>query len=130
MRHLIVGTVLGVTGMLAACGFAEDQHLVGPYRLVATDTTEQMSLMYSLGDDVVIACVEDTVFAVGWNERHIVAKQHPKNDRAVTNYFYLDMKAESKPCAGVTGPLTAPEFESARAAQGLPAFDLVISALQ
>lgn len=79
---------------------------------------------YSLGSGVVFACIEPTVFAVGWNDRHLVATQHPENNRSVTSYFYLDMTRQPQhPCSRqVVGPLSEAEYDDARARLALPEF--------
>ena len=60
-----------------------------------------------------------------WDEYYIVAKQHPANNRAITNYFILDIPRDSKyadPAVSLIGPLSATEFEEKRVLLGLPAF--------
>jgi hypothetical protein len=113
--------------MLSGCnvGNAYNRHLVGPYRLIAIDVMEQMSVSYDLGDGSTVGRIDETVFAVGWNERFIVAKQHPKNDRKVTRFYILDMTGDSRnsdPSVCVTGPLTQDEFDSKRGSLKLPGF--------
>jgi len=63
--------------------------------------------------------IQEYVFAVGHNERFIIAKQHPFNngvlDTKTTNYFIIDM--EQNPYAGqegIYGPLSKPLFDSMR----------------
>jgi hypothetical protein len=70
----------------------------GDYVLIAIDTEAQMSL--KIDDvkhwEVFHEVVSATVYAVGANDRYIVAKQHPllddqtHFDRTVTNYFIVD----------------------------------------
>jgi hypothetical protein len=113
--------------LLSGCnvGDAYNRHLTGPYRLIAIDVMEQMSVSYDMGDGTTAGRIDETVFAVGWNEHFIVAKQHPKNDHKVTCFFILDMKRDSKyadPSECVTGPLTQVEFDTKRAALKLPDF--------
>jgi hypothetical protein len=112
-----------------------NEKLVGPYILIAVDTTQQMSVGYSLGNGGGIGRIEPVVFAVGWNDRYIVAKQHPKGDRSVTRFYYLDMaKDEKYPTGGqlsaVAGPLTGAQFAEAQVRLGLPDFKRVIKELE
>jgi hypothetical protein len=128
----VVVLLAAAVAVLRGCGFVHDEHLVGPYRLNAIDVDEQMSVCYDLGGDAV-GRIGETVFAVGWDDRYIVAKQHPKNDRRVTNYFYLDMSRDgptADPSRSVTGPLSAAEFNAKKAELGLPEFKRVIASLE
>ncbi len=119
---------------LTGCGFVYDEKLVGPYRLVAIDITEQMSVCYSAAaEESCIGRIEETVFSVGWNAQYIVAKQHPSNDKSVTNYFILDIakdRMNSDPSESVTGPLSEVEFKMQSASRRLPAFTKTIHELE
>ena len=130
---LTILLALAVVAVLSGCGFVHDEHLVGPYYLTAVDTTEQMSLGYAVEGESRVGRIDETVFAAGWNDRYIVAKQHPKNDRRVTNYFFLDMTRDSKyadPSASVTGPMTEAEFRAKKAELGLPDFRRTLRSLE
>ncbi len=122
------------TILLCGCSCdVHDERLIGPYRLSAIDVHEQMSIYYDLGDGSSIGRISETVFAVGWNEKYIVAKQHPNNDRRVTNYYYLEIARDSKyadPSASVTGPLSESEFKAKQVELGLPSFTRSIKSLE
>jgi len=135
--------LLALVGGMAAfgCGgFVHDEHLIGRYYLNAVDIPEQMSVSYALGNGNELGLIDETVFAVGWNDRYIVAKQHPANDRRVTNYYYLEMALDStllKPSndpnwqhKSVTGPLTEAVFLAKKAELRLPDFTRVIRSLE
>jgi len=131
LRALVIGVIF--VFHLAGCGFVHDEKIAGPYRLVAIDISEQMGVCYTLEKGDCIGRIPETVFSVGWNERFIVAKQHPSNNRSVTNYFILEMARDSKladPSASVTGPLSAAAFEERVASLGLPPFTKTIEALK
>lgn len=128
-----VTLILLLAVALAGCGYTYDEHLVGPYDLIAIDVPQQMSVYYNLGNGDGIGRINQTVFSVGWNNRYIVAKQHPDNDRKVTNFFYLDMTKDypdADPSVSVTGSLTEAQFERKRAELALPGFQLTIQSLQ
>ena len=85
---------------MAGCdwqGFVHDEVLVGPYRLVAIDIMEQMSLCLSWGDKG--DCVGDglpgpTIFQAGADSRYIVLARHPceltkRPDRSVTEFYVI-----------------------------------------
>ena len=119
--------------LVSGCGFVHDEHITGPYRLIAVDVDNQMSISYDLGDESAVGRINETVFAFGFDERFIVAKQHPNGDRSVTNFFYLDMTKDSNyadPTDSVTGPLTEKEFESEAKLLNLPKFSRILTALE
>jgi hypothetical protein len=127
----VIGAIVAI--YLAACGFVHDEKLTGPYRLVATDIPEQMSVCYTLESGDCIGRIPATIFSVGWNERYLVAMQHPSNNKAVTNYFILEMARDSKladPSVSVTGPLSAVAFEGKVVSLRLPPFTRTIEALK
>ena len=111
-----------VVFILGACGFNHDEQLVGPYRLVAADTSEQMAVCEGTGS-AVHCVIPATVFAVGWNSSFIIAKQHPfdlpqatQPDKSITSFWIIRV-----PDRVVIGPLTKGEFEARRAVLGVPA---------
>ena len=119
--------------LVSGCGYGHDEHITGPYRLIAVDVDKQMSISYDLGDGSAIGRIDETVFAFGYDKRFIVAKQHPDGDRSVTNYFYLDMTKDSKyadPSDSVIGPLTKTEFAAEAKRLNLPEFTRTLTALE
>src|SRR6478672_8112778 len=88
VHAIALGSLLGSIGCFPFG--AEDRHLDGPYRLFAADLPEQVMLCYDIGSGACVGRVAPTVFAVGWDARHMVAKRHPDNDRARVEYFILD----------------------------------------
>lgn len=130
--------VIAVALSLAGCGFAYDERVDGPYRLIAIDTSDQMSLCYEDRDSC-IGRVDETVFAVGWNSAYVVAARHPHHfgqlyvDKSVTEYFYIVRAVDSAladSSKSVRGPFTASEFEAERRRLGLPQFSRVIEHLR
>jgi hypothetical protein len=92
-----------------------------------------MSISYDLGDGGSIGRIEPVVFSVGWDNRYIVAKQHPGGNRRVTDFYYLDMTKDSKyadPTNSVVGPLTEAEFVQKQRQLGLPSFTQTIKNLE
>lgn len=55
--------------LLAGCGFVHDERIDGPYRLIAVDGDDEMSLSYSLPGGNAIGRISSTVFAVGNNKK-------------------------------------------------------------
>ena len=119
--------------LITGCGFVHDEHIIGSYRLIAVDTGSQSSISYDLGNGSSVGRINKTVFAYGFDQRYIVAKQHPDGRKSITNYFYLNMKKDSKyaePSASVTGPLTQKEFEAQALKLKLPKFTRTLKNLQ
>jgi hypothetical protein len=134
MMRAVLLTIVGILlSQLTCCGFVHDEKLIGPYRLVAIDIPAEMSVCYTLQTKSCIGRIPETVFSVGWNERFIVAKQHPSKDKAVTNYFILDMAKDSElsdPGGSVIGPLSSSEFIELSKSMTLPAFTKTIQELK
>ena len=121
--------------LLTSCGLVEKHHLVGSYYLVAEDVPQQMKVIFNLkpGDRQSHPRIPETVYAVGWDNNYIVAKQHPNNNRKISNFYYLDIRKDyelASPGTAVVGPLTEAEFRKKNADLGLPAFRLTIESLQ
>jgi len=119
---------------LSGCGLFDSgvEWRDGPFKLLWIDVAEQTSLNYEWGKHGAIGLVDWTVFAVGSNDRYIVVKQHPRGNKAVTNYFIVD-KREALPTdldRAVVGPLTQAEFTVQARSLPLPQFTKVLSSLQ
>ncbi len=93
-----------------------------------------MSICYAADDqDTCNERISETVFSVGWNERFLVAKQHPSNDKSVTNYFILDMSTDKKnlnSSASVMGPFSESEYKKQSLAMALPEFSRTMDDLK
>jgi hypothetical protein len=119
--------------VLSGCGFVHDEQLTGPYHLIAVDTLGEMSLSYRLPGGRAVGRIPQTVFSVGWDNRYIVARQHPGNNRSITQFYYLTISRDSAyadPSVSVTGPMSEPEFLRKQAELGLPAFSRTIKSLE
>ncbi|MTW09373.1 hypothetical protein GM658_02065 [Pseudoduganella eburnea] len=104
----------------------------GPYALLWIDTSENTSICRDLGNGNWIGRIDGTVFAVGWDGRYLVAKQHPSFDRSQTNYFIIDSANDGEfvdPSSVVIGPLTALEFQRKSTEMKLPKFSKVLESL-
>lgn len=118
--------------LISGCfGFAHDEVFVGPYRLVAVDADEDMSICFSLADG---SCVGDglpgpTVFAAGFDDKYLVAAVHPPGaeggpDRSTTHYYYIVRSSTSGtlPRNGTVGPLNEAQFTGETTRLHLPNF--------
>jgi len=97
-----------------------DKKLSEGYELSANDDLQGMSI-YAYDGQYQIGIINATVFAVGYNEEYIIAKQHPRKfpnplDKSVTNYFIIPLKNKihKSPVENKIGPLTELEFKVKR----------------
>lgn len=124
--------------LVASCGFYHDEGIDGPYRLVAVDISVDMDVCY----EVEGGCVEripETVFAVGWSSKFIVAARHPhafaetRYDRSRTEYFYIVRSQDgpmADPSACVRGPLSRAQFDDEKRRLGLPELTHILDSLK
>lgn len=128
----MIGRVLALAPLTgaAACGtgVAWEQELSGGYRLVAVDALEQMAIYSQPRDGPIYGGeVPMRVYQVAWDERHILAAQHPGDesfgtrvDLERTNYWVIEVGQRR-----VHGPLDGATFEAQRRELGVdPALEL------
>lgn len=133
MRYSFATLALLACFLVSGCGFVHDENITGPYRLIAVDVDDQMSVCYDLEGKSAVGRINETVFAYGFDQRYIVAMQHPNNNRRVTNYFYLDMSKDSRyadPSVSVSGPFSKAEFEAVSQQLNLPKITRIIDHLK
>jgi hypothetical protein len=130
MMFILLAFIIACGGI----GFAYQKKLSGKYCLQATDTLEQMHLCVLMPNgDCEGDLVPQTVYAVGWDEQFIIAKQHPSAfgrpiDRTVT-YFYIVRVSDGK----VSDRLDERSFNVERSKLGVPrelSFTLVLDELK
>jgi hypothetical protein len=76
----------------------EHKHITDKFYLVAPDLIEQLNISYHYKDQSYFGVVDQTVFAVGFNEDFIIAKQHPSSwdkpiNKDTTLYYLIDIRA-------------------------------------
>jgi len=111
--------------MFTGCnGLAIEEKIIGNYYFVAADDGEGCSLSYHkarrgdfLGGFNYVGIIGATVFAVGYNDKYMIVKQHPRifpnpPNREITNYYILSLKdsMEWQNKNGLIGPLTLELF--------------------
>jgi hypothetical protein len=139
MRWASLVSLLCLTG--CGNGFVWDEVLDGPYRLVAIDISEDMSLCRSV--DTSGTCVGDglpdaTVFQAGWSSKYIVIARHPRAwprqaDRSITEFYYIVRQPnEMDPRTRVLaiGPLNELEYQREKERLQLPDFSRVFKYLK
>jgi len=113
-------------------GFVIDRTIDGPYRLVAVDVPEDASVCLTLDGGDCLGRVDGSVFAVGWNETHVVVARHPMGlggqaDRSKTEYYYIIRSLDgvlADPSVSVKGPFDKVAFENEKARVKLPGFTM------
>lgn len=135
MRIFKLLIALTLTASISSCSLFDSgiEWRAGPYALLWIDTSDNISLCRDLGSGSWTGRVDAMVFAVGWNGRYAVAKQHPAGDRSKTNYFIVDSLLDSdlggQPGA-VLGPLSKDEYHKKAAELKLPAFSKILESLE
>lgn len=138
---LAIGLAVGLSSCIfEAFGFAHDQKLVGPYRLVAVDGREEMALCRSLegGDCLGHGLPGRTVFAAGADDRYVVIARHPSAfgeplNKAVTEYYVVERspdEADLRFRPEVLGPFDQAEFDERVSQLSLPEFTIVFDDLR
>jgi len=114
--------------ILIGCDGMDNEHIVDRYYIGTIDFVENgMALYCQLDDGNYIGVINETVFAIGYNEDFIIAKQHPAKfpnppDKSITNYFIVPIKdkVHQSPDENKIGPLTETEFIAKRKELGVP----------
>jgi hypothetical protein len=134
---IIVGLVLTVIIVILFKGTSKK--LIGNYEVDYIDSKDNMSIYYNDPQWGGLGVVNPTVFAVGYNDDFIIAKQHPnvdfKIDRGTTNYFIIPLKStiSESPEDNKIGPLTESSFLEKRKQLGIPStlnFTIVFEGLE
>ncbi len=92
--------LLSLSACIGGFGFVYEEHLFGNYYLIAVDVIEQCSLSYHTKDDGdnYGTVIDETVFAVGYNDKYLIAKQYYSThwggaiDKSKIRYFILPLK--------------------------------------
>ncbi len=119
MRRLgLITMICGLIAIVLGCGGIAgpvERRLVGDIGLAWYDTRDQMSVVVvegeGDGETSGATLVPGTVFAVGWDESHVIAKRHPREepfgpfDRTRTEYYIVGTRDKK-----VHGPLDRADF--------------------
>jgi hypothetical protein len=119
----ILNCLTGIGILLSLTGCEYREHLTGNYYLTETDNAdEELSLSYDLGNGSYIGVVNPTLFAVGYDDEYIIAKNHPQIrgaftfSRKFTHYYIVPLKykVHHSPDENRIGPLSEEEFKAKR----------------
>jgi hypothetical protein len=129
MRRVLI--ILLAPLLLTGCFtsvFALDEKIVGPWRLMETDTAQDRAICRSDVGEGCETAIDAMVYAAGWDSRYIVAARHPlietgRPDMAKSEYYYIPRSPdESKPTwrAVIQGPFSEAQFKSETVRLKLP----------
>ncbi len=117
-NSMFVGLVLLTLSCGGIGGYVYDQKLPSGIGLRATDVWEHLELFDGDGSQGIL--VPRTIFAIGWDKSHIIAKRHPPsatgelNDKTRTEYFIVDVVSKKS-----QGPFDKKQFELQRSQLGV-----------
>ena len=114
-NELRYALLAGCALTLSACGFAHEEVIDGPYRLVAVDTMDQLWVCYDV-DGGCVGRSPEPVSGYGFNDRWISVLVSGQ-------YYVIDRKADSEfaePGDVVSGPYSAAEFDTLSPERDLP----------
>lgn len=121
LRRLYFLGLSFAAGILAGC---DSDHLweSGPYTVYWINSSADVRLGIEVGGGL-IKRVGPRIFAIGEDDRWIVAARHPEGDRRTEEFFYF-AKAEDDPYKNadqvVKGPFTREKFDQLRQELSLP----------
>ena len=119
-RYLLLCFAAMITGCFGLFDSGGD-HIAGPYSTGWIDVHSSRYIEKQDKDGYLLEVVPAYIYAVGHNERFIVAKQHPLQGEfpkerinvAQTNYFVIDLKLQpDQGEEGVYGPMDSSQFET------------------
>jgi len=116
-----VGALLLLASGCPFMGLEYEEDLVGDYAVWATDTIEDTAVVRKdKNGSGATGVIPAMVFAYGWNDSFIIAKQHPTKDHwsvdtGTTNWYIIQVKMGK-----VHGPLTESEFNQRRTELQVP----------
>jgi hypothetical protein len=113
--------------VLSGCGYpVRREKLIDKYVLFAPDEPHDLSICREIASGSCVGGIEGTIAAVGMNKHYISALQHPHNNPAISNYWYIDLTVADSEFKGVTGPLTKEAFETATHTSDVPLLTLPV----
>lgn len=96
-----------------------EEKIIDNYYIAASDDSDEKFLSFHENSDNQIygSIIEPCVFAIGYNDKFIIAKQHPKEfggrvNKTITNYYILPLfpKMNWRNRNGLIDPLTLEQF--------------------
>jgi len=114
VTFLKVGFIISFLSMITACDFFQPEFSVGENYYVATSDSERgRSLFYRLSNGSGIGRVNNSVTAVGWDEKYIFVEKTVSEKKS---YYLIDIESDqefSEVSDVVRGPYNIDEFVTA-----------------
>lgn len=122
MKIINIVFLIGFTAVGSGCiGMAYDKQISASYSLQANHSRNEMSLVYTDTNGYQWGVVNQTVFAIGFNNNFIIAKQHPRGNTktpgiSLTNFYVIPLNNATGNYEGknILGPLTETEYDVKR----------------
>ena len=120
---------------LSGCGLFDSgvQWRGGHYALVWIDTPENTAVYREAAHGHLLGRIDASVYALGWDGRYLVAKQHPGGDKSKVNWFVMDAAADSDWAdsqKSLAGPLDEAEYRIMAKRLKLPEFSVTLQSLE
>jgi len=114
---VVTSLLSGVHGCIWTEGlWYEDDDLPGEYAVWAVDERSNAAIVEKKGGGLAGSVVPSMVFAYGWNDDFIIAKQHPRHateshriDMSITHWYLIEVQTKT-----IHGPLTEDAFHELR----------------
>lgn len=108
--------------LLQSCYFGAgvvEENLTQEYSLFANNSMDEMSIWHHTAECQNDLIVEETVFAVGYDDDFIIAKSHPKDsisgiNKSLTYYYIIKVDNDSKKEYKQSVALTLEQFKIKR----------------
>lgn len=88
-----------------------EREITDDYWLFANGKMEEMSIVYFPKDNGSDLIVNETVFAVGYNENFILAKSHPNGSKLVTYYHIIEINKDENNKPGQAVSMTFEQYK-------------------
>lgn len=121
--------LLVLVTLCSSCqGFVHKEHIVDKYYLIAVDSKSDMSVSYQLDNGDFIGVVNGGVYAIGFGDNYIIAKQHPLDEtgrlnKEVTRYYIVPIDkniSQYKVDSNKIGPLSEEMYLQKRTELNVP----------
>ncbi len=88
-----------------------EREITDDYWLIANGKMDEMSIVYFPRDKGSELIVNETVFAVGYNDNFILAKSHPNGSKANTYYHIIEINKNSNNRPEQAASMTFEQYE-------------------
>jgi len=124
LKFFLIVSFLCYQGCFFGTGLIE-QSLDNDFYLFANNSFDETSIIYNTGKYSSSIIVEESVFAVGFNDDFIIAKRHPKDSinqilEEIIYYYIIEINNISKNNPKKSIPLSEEQYKSKRRELKIP----------